>query len=157
MMEQVQCGEIPDQRDYELATTVLACISPEGSDAMRYCVEVITIIALQLRSQEGRELFLEYLSILIPASNPVSTPDLMLLSGFALGLLVSEQSDHREMNCEVIEHIQEYQKLVAGMNAHQRRELADSLQDVSVLLTESQTAQSLAKPMSEAVGQVESL
>jgi len=151
VLEQMQSGEMTSERDYELATEMLARIPSESPGALRYCVEVMTIIALRLHDEMGRQLFLEYLSTIVPDSGLVSTSDLTMLSGFALGLLVAEQSDHHEWHCELLEHIRKCHKLVSDMNAPQRRQLADSLKDVSNLLTDSQT-QPLPTAISETNG-----
>ncbi len=149
LLEQMQSGDMRNAGDYELATAMLARIPPEGSGSLRYCVEVMTIIALRLQNKMGRQLFLEYLTTIVPGDGLVASSDLILLSGFALGLLVSEQADLQEWNCELLEHIRQCHKLVANMNAPQRRHLADSLGDVSKLLTETQTKQPLPTPIYE--------
>jgi DNA-binding Lrp family transcriptional regulator len=152
MKEQMQSGQICDEEDYQFATEMLARIPPDGPKPMQYCVEVITIIALRLRNATGRQLFMDYLSTIVPDSGFVSASDLTMLSGFSLGLLVAEQSDEPGWNRELLEHVRQYDKSVAEMDESQRRQLADRLSDVSKLLTEIQTAQPLAKPTSEAIG-----
>ena len=152
MKEQMQSGQICDEEDYQFATEMLARIPPDGPKPIQYCVEVITIIALRLRNATGRQLFLDYLSTIVPESGFVSTSDLTMLSGFALGIMVSEQSHEPEWNRELLEHVRQYDKSVTEMDEPQRRQLADRLSDVSKLLTEIQTAQPLVQPTSEAIG-----
>lgn len=152
MKEQMQSGEICDDGDYQLATELLARIPPEGNGSEHYCVEVMTIIALRLQNETGRQLFLDYLSTIVPDSGFVSTSDLTMLSGFALGLLVAEQSDLPEWNRELLEHVRQYHKLVADMDATQRRQLANNLSELSKILNETQTTQSLPDTAPEPLG-----
>jgi len=70
-LEKVRAGELYDQ---ELIKEVLARTPPEGPGPLRYCVEVMTIAALRLRSSAGRRLLLEYLPGILPGVESATRP-----------------------------------------------------------------------------------
>ncbi len=127
VLEKVRSGEV---RDRELAEEMLARIPPEGEGVLRYCVEVMTIIALRLRRSAGRRLLMEYLPLFLSGGQTASRASLSLLGGFALGLLANENASDREWSRELFAHVQRYQSLVAEMDTKLCRRLASSLNDV---------------------------
>ena len=130
-LEKVRAGELYDQ---ELIKEVLARTPPEGPGPLRYCVEVMTIAALRLRSSAGRRLLLEYLPGILPGIESATLANLSLLGGFALGLLANESADTTEWGRDLLEHIRRYQTLVADMDPKVRRQLAAALSKVFSLL-----------------------
>jgi len=130
-LEKVRAGELYDQ---ELVKEVLARIPSEGPGPLRYCVEVMTIAALRLRSSAGRRLLLEYLPAILPDVESATRANLSLLGGFALGVLVNESADTSEWRRELLEHVRRYQILVADMDPKVRRQLAATLSEIFSLL-----------------------
>ncbi|MEJ2571663.1 MAG: hypothetical protein P8Y98_14110 [Anaerolineales bacterium] len=108
----------------ELIQEVLARVPPEGRGPLHYCVEIMTIISLRLRRSSGRSLLLEFLPDILPSADEASRANLNLLGGFALGILVCENSNDPVWNRELLEHVKRYQANVIEMNAKDHRKLA---------------------------------
>jgi hypothetical protein len=127
MLDQIRTRKVDDR---ELADEILARVPPDGPSALRYCVEVMTIIALRLQRKAGRGRLLEYLPRILPHSETANYVDLSLLGGFALGVLVDENTDDPEWVYELFQHVRHYQTLVMDMEPEQLRWLTTSLNKV---------------------------
>jgi len=124
MFNEVQQGEIWDP---ELTEEVLARIPPDETDILRYCVEVMTIMALRLRYHTGRQLLVDYLPKLVPSTGDACRSQLGILAGFALGLLADENVDDLHWQTELLEHVKRYQSFVVDMDPATCRRLAEYL------------------------------
>jgi len=127
VLSKVRSGALQDR---ELVNDVIARVPPEGQGALRYCLEVITVIALLLRRDDGRRLLLSFLPNILPSVESANPVNLSLLGGFALGILANENIDDRDWGRELIEHVSQYQALVVNMNPRLCRKLAASLREV---------------------------
>jgi DNA-binding MarR family transcriptional regulator len=127
VLSKVRSGALQDR---ELVNDVLARVPPEGQGALRYCVEVMTVITLLLRRGDGRRLLLSCLPTILPSIESANPVNLSLLGGFALGILANENIDDRDWGRELIEHVSQYQTLVVNMNPRLCRKLAASLREV---------------------------
>jgi DNA-binding PadR family transcriptional regulator len=128
VLEKVRAGEI---REQELAKQMLARVPPGGSGVVRYCVEVMTVVALRLQHRAGRRLLLEYLPQILPVKDhSACRANLGLLGGFALGILAEENADDREWGRELLKHVQRYHSLVIAMEPNASRRLAANLRQV---------------------------
>jgi len=129
VLERLQKGEI---RERELAAEMLARVPPDEPEVVRYCVEVITVIALRLRRGPRFQTLLDYLPLILPDRDLPCRPRLGLLGGFALGMLVDETQEalaHSEWEQELMEHVIRYQSLVQDMQPHLCRRLSSYLQE----------------------------
>jgi DNA-binding MarR family transcriptional regulator len=124
-IDRIRNNDLPD---VTLAEELLARIPVEDEQPLRYCLEVMTVIALRLRQGDGRHLLLTYLPTLLPQMNADSLQDLSLLGGFSLGVLASENASDPRWCLELFEHVKRYQSLLAEMNDDQRERLSTSLQ-----------------------------
>lgn len=134
VLERLQSGEI---RERELAEEMLARVPPDEPEVIRYCVEVMTVIALHLRRSTGRRVLLDHLPHILPAVGPADRPKLSLFGGFALGVLANELPEgqgYGEWEQELLEHVTHYQRLVQDMQPRMCQHLAARLQDVFVAL-----------------------
>ena len=127
LLEKFRSGALPD---HELVSQLLARVPPEGPGALRYCVEVMTVIALRLQSKDGRGLLREYLPHILPTAGAANRADLSLLGGFALGVLADEKFGDPEWVYELFQHVKRYQVLVMEMGPERLRRLATSLSEV---------------------------
>lgn len=114
----------------ELTNEVLARIPPEGRGPLQYCVEIMTIIALRLRSSSGRSLLLEFLPNILPSTDEASRANLNLLGGFAMGILAHENREDPIWGQELLEHVKRYQKSVIDMDVKEHKKLATHLLQV---------------------------
>ncbi|MEA3439936.1 MAG: hypothetical protein U9R58_06605 [Chloroflexota bacterium] len=124
LLEKTRKGDIQDR---ELAQEMLARIPSEGKSQVQYCVEVMTIVALRIRSIEGRNILLEYLPEMLTDQKVANRTNLCLLGGFTLGILAIEDSGDREWGEQLFEHVQQYMEIVTRMNEENRRLLGEHL------------------------------
>lgn len=130
VLARLQRGEL---RERELAVEMLARVPPDEPEVIRYCVEVMTIIALRLRRSTGRQILMNYLPHILPALDSSCRPRLGLFGGFALGVLADEMQEGKEYGeweRELLEHVIHYQSLVQEMQPYACRRLASCLWEV---------------------------
>ena len=127
LLEKIRTGALPDPG---LAGELLARVPPEGPSALRYCVEVMTVIALRLQSKAGCRLLQEYITHILPNAEVANRADLSLLGGFALGVLADEKPSDPEWVYELFQHVKRYQALVLEMEPERLGRLATSLNKV---------------------------
>lgn len=113
-----------------LLNDVLAGVPPEDLSTLRYCLEVMAVIALLLRRGDGRQLLFSCLPDIIPSIESANPVNLSLLGGVALGILTNENIDNRGWGRELIERVSQYQALVINMNSQLCRKLVVSLREV---------------------------
>lgn len=118
----------------DLAEEMLARVPPDEPEILRYCVEVMTVIALRLRRRAGRQLLLDYLGELLPAQEEVCRANLSLLGGFALGILAEEAQNDEQWTQELLVHVRLYQQLVLEMEPDVCRRLTTHLEETFDLL-----------------------
>ncbi len=118
--------------EMEVVEELLARISGEEDEALRYCLEVISVIVLRLQRAAGRQLLLEFLPwIMRPSKLDVAEPQgWALLGGFALGILVQENAADHAWCKELLQHVQRCGDLIMEMTPEQRTRLAAILDDI---------------------------
>jgi hypothetical protein len=131
-MDRLRRGEVWDK---ELAEEMLARIPPQGEGEVRYCVEVMTIMALRLRQSSGREVFQAFFPAILPTKTQTYRANLTLLGGFAFGLLAQECSIDQEWVQKLFEHVQHYQDIIISMSPESCRQLGEYLVTVFKPLT----------------------
>lgn len=124
MLNMVQQEQFPKK---ELADELLSRIPPDGPEHIRYCLELMTIIGLRLRRHAGQQKFLAYLADILPPNEPVSSANLSLLGGFALGILAQEETADQEWSQMLLEHVLHFQEIVRRLAPEESRQLADAL------------------------------
>lgn len=137
LLEKARQGEFPEE---ELAREFLARVPPDGPDQVRYCVEVMTVMALRLRQHAGRQIFLTHLAQVLPDDEPIAVANLSLLGGFAFGILVQEETDDQEWSRILLEHVLQYQEIVHNLNVAEIKLLAQDLKMVFTPLTSGERA-----------------
>lgn len=137
MLEKVRSGEMPDR---ELAGEILGRVPPGAPSALRYCVEVMTVIALRLQHRVGCQLLQAYLPQILPDVETPSRADLSLLGGFTLGVLAEEHPGDPDWVRELFQHVKRYQALVMQMAPERRRQLATNLNELFAPFLETPTS-----------------
>jgi DNA-binding MarR family transcriptional regulator len=117
-------------RDDVIAEEFLARVPPDAPDALRYCIEVISIVVLRLGKGTGRQVLAKHLPQLIEWQGTITRSGLMLLAGFVLGLLANEKDSDTEWYKLFLENIKRYESLVMGMEPRMIRKLGDTMKDV---------------------------
>lgn len=118
--------------DQELSHEVFAHIPPDvhdGDEAISYCFELMTIIALNLSKSSRRQIISDYYPQILPVDCRNSAAGLCSLAGFALGVLASEEDDN-DWYGELFPHVNRYQELVIGMDDKRCSYLAEGLRQV---------------------------
>jgi hypothetical protein len=128
MMERIQQGELPQLK---LAEQVLERIPPEnGSAELRYCMEVMTVIALRMREcPVGKESQL-FISGILNDGGSNHSQQLNLLSGFATGLLARECRSDLEWMQILLEHVTGFQKALGKLDQDETSRLWQYTQSV---------------------------
>lgn len=124
VLKKLQNGESPN---LEVAEELLARIPPDGPENIRYCIEVMTVIAMRLKKRAGQKLMFAYLPKILPLGGPVSQADLCMLGGFSFGLLVQDETNDREWSQILFEHVEQYHNLVLSMDQAECKQLANNL------------------------------
>jgi hypothetical protein len=127
VLDKLRNDEIDDR---DLALEVLARIPSAGRGQLRYCVEVMTVIALRIQSTEARRLLSHFLWQLLPDTRAASRKDLCLLGGIALGILALEDEGDLDWRAYSLEHVQTFIDIVINLDAEKCQLLGDHLKNV---------------------------
>ena len=133
-LDKTSKGEIQER---ELVQEMLARIPSERKSQVQYCVEVMTIVALRIRSIKGRNLLKKFFPEMVPDTKPARRTNLCLLGGFALGMLAIEDSSDSEWEQQLFEHIQVYMDIVTKMDIRRCQLLGEKLTRLFATLGES--------------------
>jgi hypothetical protein len=126
-------GGVPEQ---DMVEEMLARIPANGQGQARYCLEVMTILALRLRECSGMKTVLEYLPDILPSDDPGGRASLCSLASFAAGVLAQECSPDPEWMIELMAHIRQYTQIVMQMDAAEWRQLGQTLATAFASLSE---------------------
>lgn len=121
----------------ELADQMMARLLPNAQGEERYCVEVMTIAALRLEQDPGRQMLADHLSEFLPGDPGSDRSNLCLLAGFVYGLLASQCTADQEWLEKLREHLRGYMDLVIQLSTGQCKRLADQLSGVFASLVEA--------------------
>lgn len=127
LLERVLDGELGDAG---LAQEMLARTPPEETPALRYCIEVMTVVALRLQRQAAREALSRQVQELLSEQNEPCRAGLSLLGGVALGALGEEAANDEAWRQELQEHLWQYETLVLDMEPGECRRLVGYLQEL---------------------------
>jgi hypothetical protein len=116
--------------DPELAEEMLARIPPEGRGQVRYCLEVMTVVARRLRGSPSRAVLRTYLPEILPAAGTASRADLSLLGGISFSLLAQESHSDPEWRRNLLAQIRQYLEVVSRLNSKNCRHLGELLSPV---------------------------
>ena len=124
VLDKARKGEFDDP---ELAEEMLARIPPEGEGQVRYCLEVMTVVARRLRSLPSRELLRTYLPEILPSAGSATRAGLCLLGGISFSLLAQESPSDPEWGRNLLAQIQQYLEVVSRLNSKNCRRLGELL------------------------------
>jgi DNA-binding Lrp family transcriptional regulator len=115
VLECIRSGDFPD---IELAEEMLARIPPdEHGGELRYCSEVMTVIALRLRHSKGGAVLAQFWPGNITEDDEIRPASLFMLAGFAFGILAQEFSADADWVNLLSEHVRKYYEIVSRMAA----------------------------------------
>jgi transposase len=119
--------------DRELTQAMLARVPRQGPAPLRYCLEVMTVVALRLKSRTRRRALARWLPALLQAPEGGDRASLSLLGGWALAALEAETGAAKGGDAwrqEVFTHLRRYQALVIEMDPALCRRLSAGLSDI---------------------------
>jgi DNA-binding PadR family transcriptional regulator len=131
IMKRILAGDI---RDHELAEDLIARIPPDAPDSLRYCFEVVALLILRLGKNTGRKVLVERMPQIVEWKGSFSKSGLIILGGFILGLLASDNSLIFERDQPILEYVQRYQSLVSEMEPRLVNRLANNIHDMFSLV-----------------------
>ncbi len=126
-MKRILAGDI---RDLELAEALIARIPPDAPETLRYCFEVITLLFLRLGKNTGRKVLVERMPQMLEWGESLSKSGLIILGGFILGLLATDNPLFLESDQPILEYVQRYQSLVSEMEPRLANRLAINIHDM---------------------------
>jgi DNA-binding Lrp family transcriptional regulator len=127
ILDKVRKGEFWEE---ELAAEVIARIPPDGTDAMRFCMEVMTVVAIRLRQSPGRENLIPLLPEVFPASDGDLRANFCLLGGFAFGILSQDGASDQEWIKILFEQIQQFISIVMTLDPDDSHQIGEYLESV---------------------------
>jgi DNA-binding MarR family transcriptional regulator len=127
LIELAQEGALGDE---ELAQELLARTPPDEPPTLRYCLEVMTVVALRLRRHADGAWLAAQAQALLAASEENCRAALSLLGGLALGALGDDEDGSEAWQEELQEHLWQYQALVVDMAPSTCRRLAQGLEEL---------------------------
>ncbi len=126
-------------RDRELTQALLARVPREGPAPVRYCLEVMTIVALRLRGRQ-RVTLAGWLPALLRPPEGGDRPSLGLLGGWALSALAADDKLDEAWRREALAHLRHYQALVIEMDPSLCRLLSEGLWEIFAPLLSNEPA-----------------
>jgi hypothetical protein len=124
VLRRLHGGDVPEQ---DMVEEMLARVPPAGQGQARYCLEVLTIVALRLRECGGMQTVLQYLPDLLPPADLAGPASLCSLVSFAAGVLAQDCSPDPQWMAELLEHIRQCTHIVLDMDPDECRQLGQTL------------------------------
>jgi len=131
IMNRILAGDI---HDHDLADELITRIPPDAPETLRYCYEVITLLILRLSKNAGRKVLIERMPQILEWKESFSKSGLIILGGFILGLLATDNSLILERDQPILEYVQRYQSLVSEMEPWLANRLAANIYDMFSLV-----------------------
>ena len=127
---QIMKNLVSDLRNHELADELIARIPPDAPETLRYCFEVITLLIMRLGKNTGRKVLHERMPQILGWKESFTKSGLIILGGFILGLLATDNSLNLERDQLILEYLQRYQSLVSEMEPRLANSLANNIFDM---------------------------
>jgi hypothetical protein len=127
ILDKVRKGEFWEE---ELASEVLARIPPDGSDEMRFCMEIMTVVAIRLRQIPGKEYLIPYLSEIFIDGNSGLRANLNLLAGFAFGILTQDGASDQDWIKILFDQLKRFVNIVIHLDQKDNHKLGKYLETI---------------------------
>ena len=126
VIKKVRQGRLEDP---ELTEAILDRAPSDIEDEVEYCADVITVLALRLRTRAGRRALAHFLFDVLREGELADPLNLSLVPGLALGL-DADEADEPDLMRRLAARVYRYQVLVQAMDTLARRRLAKRLQHI---------------------------
>jgi len=120
----------------ELKSELFDRILDEENDPVRYCIEVMSILLLRMRKSRQRQFLLQTRPLILPPGEPTNRSGLILIMGFALGLLADESAQDQIWSQELMDHVKQVQSIIIEMEEANCRHLTAKLTELFALILE---------------------
>jgi hypothetical protein len=97
----------------------------------------MTLLIMRLEKSTGRKMLVDRIPQIRDAQNLIPKSGLLLLGGFVLGLLATENGLLVDGDHSILEHVQRYQMLVMDMEPRLCKRLAASLNEMLSLVLQT--------------------
>jgi len=119
-------------QDQKLTEEILALVPPDAPSALQFCYEVIALMILHLGRNSGRKVLLSYAPHIMESR--VLKSGLLILGGFVLGLLTTEDAGFADRNNPIQKYLQLYESIVMNMEPQLCCLLRNSIQEIFLLV-----------------------
>jgi hypothetical protein len=127
ILDKVRKGEFWEE---ELAAEVLARIPPDGTDEMRFCMEIMTVVAIRLRQAPGKDIFTPFLPEVFVDGDSDPRANLNLLAGFAFGILAQDGASDQVWIKILFEQLEQFVDIVIQLDPKDSHLLVEYLETV---------------------------
>lgn len=122
----------------EVDLEILARIPPVEQGPMAYCLEVLTVLTLNLTYYDKHQILTDNLVHIVPEEPQVNRAHLCLVAGIALGILIELDADDPEWMRILFEHVHKYTEIVMTLDETECRELREHLLNTFKFLEDNQ-------------------
>jgi DNA-binding MarR family transcriptional regulator len=133
VITRISPGELPDA---DLKRELFDRILDEENDKIRYCMEVMMVLIFRMQKSRQRQFFIDMLPSILPPDEPSNRSSLIMIGGFALGLLADEGVQDQVWSQELVDHVKQVQAIIADLDDVDCHHLALSLMDILGSITE---------------------
>lgn len=128
VLKQIRNGKLSDNG---LAEEMLARIPPDGlSEEMRYCMEVMTVIALRLGQCSDQTIISQFWQEINSLDWLESSNNLSLMVSFAVGVLAQECSSDPQWVDQLFGHVKRYLEIVSRMGTEEITQLGNYFEEL---------------------------
>lgn len=124
LSHKIETGEMPHG---EVDLEILARIPPIEQGPLSYCLEVMTVLTLNLSYVGKHQILADHLTRIVPEEPQVNRAHLCLLAGIALGILVEVAADDAEWMQILFEHVHKYTEIVMTLAENECRAIREHL------------------------------
>ncbi len=127
IISRIQAGNF---QDHEIAEEMIARVPPDTQDALGFCLEVLAMLFFKLSREHRRQILTELLHEFILKKKAITRSNLLLMSGFFLGLLADENILDFKKDKSLLDLVERYQNIVIEMEPQICRRLGNGLKDM---------------------------
>lgn len=127
ILDKVKKGEFWEE---ELAAEVLARIPPEGNKGIRFCMEIMTVVAIRLRQAPGCEVLTAFLPEILVDGDFNPRANLILLAGFAFGILTQDDTPDQDWIKILFDQLEQFNHIVIELDRKDSHQLLDYVQTI---------------------------
>ena len=114
----------------ELAEEFIARIPPDGNDEIRFCMEIMTVVAIRLRQIPSKGVLIPFLPEIFVDGDTDPRANLNLMAGFAFGLLAQDDASDQEWIKILFDQLGQFIDIVIQLGKKDSHQLLDYVESV---------------------------